>query len=573
MNQLLKKLTTATLTGAIALASIASPVFTWAAGNNETQKTVENRKPTGLFKHGPITQKPDVDIKNIPDAEEIASVGSAGYANAEWDKYSSNYVYNQLNKDEKKVWDALEEVSNSILNGNKDLELTVEYSDGFTCYYSEDMLFEAPASFSGEKGVSLLTGLYYLFFYTNPQFYFLDTAVWVFEDGDGCIVVPLVAEGFENGAKRAKITKELKDKADSLIAEATVYQTDLEKVQYFHDQICNMVEYDYDAYNKDGGAYDQTAYSTFFTDKTVCAGYSTAFELLCNGAGIDCFAVTSYDEIDGGHEWNRVMIDDNWYNIDLTWDDGGYNEDGTYSGYDMNYFYFLKSDEYWDTIEDDPENAKAHVEEELWDGLLMDCVLDSTYGESKSDYYTDKGKLPEVSEISTSPTVTFVKTGSKYQVLISGGDKNAWYYYTTDGTTPTANYYRCNKYSGAFAVNSPGKVKVVTYVPGKLKNTSYKTVNDTIAVPTIKSAKNVKGYKLKVSYKKASGAVGYQVQYALNKAFTKSAKTVTTSKTSYTTKKLKKNKTYYVRVRSYKKIGTQKIYSEFSSVKKVKIKK
>ncbi|MFR8616964.1 MAG: fibronectin type III domain-containing protein [Anaerostipes hadrus] len=56
----------------------------------------------------------------------------------------------------------------------------------------------------------------------------------------------------------------------------------------------------------------------------------------------------------------------------------------------------------------------------------------------------------------------------------------------------------------------------------------------------------------------------------------KESKTKTISKnktTSYTIKKLKKKKTYYVRIRTYKKVSGKTYYSEWSSMKKVKIKK
>ena len=50
---------------------------------------------------------------------------------------------------------------------------------------------------------------------------------------------------------------------------------------------------------------------------------------------------------------------------------------------------------------------------------------------------------------------------------------------------------------------------------------------------------------------KVTGAKGYQLQYALNKKF-KKKKSIQTKKTKYTIKKLKKKKTYYIRVRAYK---------------------
>lgn len=97
----------------------------------------------------------------------------------------------------------------------------------------------------------------------------------------------------------------------------------------------------------------------------------------------------------------------------------------------------------------------------------------------------------------------------------------------------------------------------VDYKPGKVKT------------PTVK---NLKGKKLKVSYKKVSKADGYQISYATNKKF-KNAKTKKTKKTSYTLKKLKKGKTYYVRVRAYRTVNGKTYYGSYSSVRKIKIKK
>ena len=95
------------------------------------------------------------------------------------------------------------------------------------------------------------------------------------------------------------------------------------------------------------------------------------------------------------------------------------------------------------------------------------------------------------------------------------------------------------------------------------------------AKPKIKSVKNVKGKKMTIKLsKKVSGAAGYQVTYATNSKFTVGKKNVDMKSTSKTISKLKKGKTYYVKVRAYKKDSKgKKIYGKYSSVKKVKIKK
>lgn len=98
---------------------------------------------------------------------------------------------------------------------------------------------------------------------------------------------------------------------------------------------------------------------------------------------------------------------------------------------------------------------------------------------------------------------------------------------------------------------------------------NFKLADAKPARVTLKKVKALKGGKIKVTYKKATGAAGYQIQYSTKKNM-KSAKKKTTKKTSYTIKKLKKGKRYYVRVRAYNK--GKKAYGDWSKKKSVKAK-
>lgn len=82
---------------------------------------------------------------------------------------------------------------------------------------------------------------------------------------------------------------------------------------------------------------------------------------------------------------------------------------------------------------------------------------------------------------------------------------------------------------------------------------------------------NKKGRKLKVKFGRSSGATGYEISYATNKKF-KPARKIRVKKTKATLKKLKR-KTYFVRVRAYKKVNKTTYYSHYSNVKKVKVRK
>lgn len=96
----------------------------------------------------------------------------------------------------------------------------------------------------------------------------------------------------------------------------------------------------------------------------------------------------------------------------------------------------------------------------------------------------------------------------------------------------------------------------------------------TVKKAVIKKAVNKKGKKVKLSWKKVSGASGYNVRYALSKKKLKKAKIkkIKKNKVSYTIKKLKK-KTYFIQVRAYKVVDKKTYYGAWSKVKKVKVNK
>ena len=82
-------------------------------------------------------------------------------------------------------------------------------------------------------------------------------------------------------------------------------------------------------------------------------------------------------------------------------------------------------------------------------------------------------------------------------------------------------------------------------------------------------------WKKQSSKMSSSRIMGYQVQYSTKKTFKSKVKTVNVKgykKTYRKIKGLKAKKTYYVRVRTYMKVGGKKYYSPWSAVKKVKTK-
>lgn len=99
------------------------------------------------------------------------------------------------------------------------------------------------------------------------------------------------------------------------------------------------------------------------------------------------------------------------------------------------------------------------------------------------------------------------------------------------------------------------------------------TASTKCKAPTVSKVSRAASTKAKVTWKKVSGATGYVVYYSTKKGSGyKAAKTVSNKTSSYTKTGLKRKKTYYFKVCTYRKAGGKTIYSNYSNVKSIKLK-
>lgn len=124
---------------------------------------------------------------------------------------------------------------------------------------------------------------------------------------------------------------------------------------------------------------------------------------------------------------------------------------------------------------------------------------------------------------------------------------------------------------------SVGKAVVIVKGLGSYAGTTAGK-NFTIKPKTVKttSLKKAAAGKLTLKWKShKTQTTGFQIRYSTTKSFKSGTyKSVTLSKKSATSKtvsKLKKGKTYYVKIRAYKTVDGKKIYSSWSTARKVKV--
>ena len=139
-----------------------------------------------------------------------------------------------------------------------------------------------------------------------------------------------------------------------------------------------------------------------------------------------------------------------------------------------------------------------------------------------------------------------------------------------DGTAELVNG---QDYSIAYSNNKQIGTAIIT-ITGKGSYTGTKTITFKInpKAAALKKLRAVNGKKMTVSWKKVKNIDGYQLQYSTSSKFkTYKTKKIKAGTLTKTISKLKKGKTYYVRIRTYKKESGKTYYSTWSKAGKVKI--
>ena len=94
-------------------------------------------------------------------------------------------------------------------------------------------------------------------------------------------------------------------------------KADAVQAQLIYDYICTNVTYDYDHDSDYMKKY--TAYAALEDGTAVCQGYALLFYRMALDCGLDARVVSGYSQ-NQSHGWNLVLIGEQYYYVDSTWD-------------------------------------------------------------------------------------------------------------------------------------------------------------------------------------------------------------------------------------------------------------
>ncbi len=270
--------------------------------------------------------------------------------------WASDYILSQLTTPgERAFYLAMKAQFDEFLMCKKDARKYI-IADGRKNYYIAPIAYEGMA-------LERAFDIFLLFYYTEPQYYFLRPTieVWTKDDDGYDAIAPCILNSTVKASDRAKYEAAIDRTVSEWLPQIESQVTVLAKESKIVELICSNIEYDYESLTvpfEERDDHDQGLIGALCERCCVCAGYAKAVEYLCCAVGIEALQVTS-----DSHAWNVVKLYDNWYSADTTWADSGdtVNRDFINVSYDR-------------LQELDPSGA--HVYDYLWDDIeLPETVL------------------------------------------------------------------------------------------------------------------------------------------------------------------------------------------------------
>lgn len=255
------------------------------------------------------------------------------------------YAYGQLEKNTQTVYD---EILDAIM-GHKE-KISVSTLD-------TEVLEQAFYSVRADYG-----GLFWVDGYTYTEY----------SSGDQVTGLEFAPHYTMTYDKREELQQAVDTAAEHLLGGISSEDADYQKARFVYDTLINTVAYNPEAENS------QNILSVFLNQETVCQGYACAVQFLFERLGIPSVIVTG-TAAGQAHAWNMVMLDGNYYYMDVTWGNSAYQNEGSgRQGY-INYSYFaMTSEELLFTHE--PDNFL----------LLPECTQrEDSYFVQEGRYFTD----------------------------------------------------------------------------------------------------------------------------------------------------------------------------------------
>lgn len=204
------------------------------------------------------------------------------------------------------------------------------------------------------------------------------------------------------------------EKVASILSTAdTESMSDFQKVKFVNDYIVKNTEY-----STNTTASPHSAYAVIQENKGVCQGYALLALKMLQALGVETKYVVG-EVYTGGHAWNLVKVDGEWYHLDTTWNDPTPDRKNI-----VRYEYFLVND---DKLKLDHTWIHSDYPEANSTKFEFMAQIDHAYEQDGVIYYSnvDDNNLLYRMDLNTGKATPL--TDSRAQYIVGAGE---WLYFS-----------------------------------------------------------------------------------------------------------------------------------------------
>lgn len=252
----------------------------------------------------------NLDSSNKNNSSDIATTNNMFY-------------YNQLDEYSKLIYNELENNIKNLKKANCKIDFSNKFNDLLNQTNGQDTL-----------NLSFQTALD-AFFYDHPELFYIDItkiSLTIKYTTIGPITSYNVYIEPKNGTNYLTDNFNSEEKVNEAISKVENVKNNLintisndseyNKALTVHDALVNSLEY-YSSNEKNNNTHN--IYGALIERKVVCEGYAKAFKYVLDSLNIECILVSGTATNSTGeteaHMWNYIKLDENWYGVDVTWDD------------------------------------------------------------------------------------------------------------------------------------------------------------------------------------------------------------------------------------------------------------
>ena len=230
---------------------------------------------------------------------------------------------------------------------HSDRDITADEENKYVIEYIDLSGYKAPPI--------VLATAWKIFIESNPAYYWLSNHILIQKNK----LYFSIDEAYATYEARRQCDEAIAEMAQEALSLISDTDSDLEIAIKLHDYLTEKMTYAYVEGTRisEDSIWAHNIVGSAMYGKGVCEAYTKSYLYLCTLGGLECLFVSGF--AGEAHAWNYVKLHDEWYAVDVTWDDGG----SRYSKY--KYFGLSEESISLDHTHDNPESEGLYFLYEL----------------------------------------------------------------------------------------------------------------------------------------------------------------------------------------------------------------